>query len=1792
MLARIVGAVALLALAIVCVVFWRQHDGNTNNNSGPVTQDSKTGIRHASGQTVEWGNPSQEDIDYTKNARPTSRSSLLHLDLNRPPSERELRMAGNMGDPLSPTRHAEPSKIKDVAKRKLQEQDNLTFGKAIQAWNEHRYPEAVKMFEKHIEQFPDSPWKGEAKLHIGCAAQYTGRFDESAYYFGSIITETKPGMDIHQKARMRQAIIMYYQGKLSESKAAFAEALLTEPSHKRRTYASTWIRRLSQLEGHQTALRNCGQKALAHACRVMGDEKRAKALNQLSSAGDYGFTAAELRDTARKQGLDASAIWGSRVGLDKLPLPFIAHYNDHHYVSVQKVDAENVELYDSRIHRVTTMPRNSFRGQWSGLALVFQDVKSNVAIPSEKTLKEFYGGCCGQNAENGTKGDGESPNCGSSGSGNKKGRGLPVWTVNPINMNMIVLDTPMWWDAPHGPPVDFTLVYNSQEVLNNIEPLGSKWSFSYTSVYATELPNGSGQRHSVEIRGGNGFVAKFTPKTGTANEFNAPVGDSRILKQVLDQSNNPVPYTYELIVDSGAKYVFGPPNAQSVSSLLLSISKHGETVTLGYNAQAALTSVSHSLVATGSWNLFYNAQNRLDRIEDPFNRVASFSYDAAGNLTGQVDMGGIAYSYGYSRVNSQSDDALTAAQLADLQSSGAIEDYLDDPYTGDDGDGQLLLGELFLSSITLPTGTTKFLIEPSDGIGGTGYYPPTGAPMWQNYRITVTDPLGYQEEYYYQGGLSGLQKGWHRDKNQYRPNVNDDEIDDEPKTEWTYTVVEQLGVIKQITYPDGKTLKYNTFDNTNRKPTSIEDRNGKTHQITYNNQAEILTYTSPKNVVTTYEYAANGLDVTKVQRTYGGVTKTVAQFEYWPDRDLKKITNALGQTTSFTYFETNLPQTITEDVTGDAISVTYNAAKRPQQIKLGGITLTDLTYDSVGRVHTATDNSGYTVTSLYNGNNKFDRVTYPDGSYDKYHWEQHHVTQHIYFSSSNDIIRKTRWFYDGMSRVTGVMDHSGDLTSYQYDPVGNLVKLIDPKGNETLWQYDLLNQMVKKTYPDASTEQYTYHALGDMLTSTNRNGVVSSYTYDDHGNRLTRITPGVPTITFTYDDWDRVDTMVDGVGTTDYTFDDTGRPTQINGPWSNDTIIYTYHDAQRRVTRAINGVTEDRTTDVLGRLTILQNPLGQANYTYVGNSYRMHTMTQPNGMSTELDYHTVQDDVLLKTINNKAPGGAIISKFDYTYNDLNQVATWTRTLGAGATPSVLSLVYNARNQLQSAKLTENGSLTDAWHFTYDKAGNRQSKQRGLSVLSGQFNALNQMASFNAGGPAYFSGQLNEPADVTINGQVAKVASDNSFEAYVNLPAGSSTVTIEATDPSNNVATQQYQVTNSTTSSRVLTHDNQGNVLSDGLRTYEWDALSQLVAINQGTHRSEFIYNGVGERVEVIEKENGTVVSHKRYLWCGDAQPCEERDATTNATTARYYDNGEVRIGGTNAGNYFYTRDHLGSLRELVDSTGAVRARYDYSPYGERTKLSGDLESLWGFTGHVTHDPSDLILTLYRAYDPELGRWLSPDPIKEDGGINLYAYVGGDPINLWDPLGLWETGSYWGDVGQVYLGYGDSIAGTAKGVWGAVTSPIQTAKGIGHAVSNPGETWDAIKADYKCKSGSNRGWGNIIGDGLQTLTGTGGVVKGAKKLLTPPKTVIGRVKDLQKLGPGERHLLDRLPDLGNPKANWKQNSGVLRQEMNRGRPIRDASPGDTGGQFLNAERNLLQDRGWTYDSNTSHWNPPN
>jgi RHS repeat-associated protein len=277
--------------------------------------------------------------------------------------------------------------------------------------------------------------------------------------------------------------------------------------------------------------------------------------------------------------------------------------------------------------------------------------------------------------------------------------------------------------------------------------------------------------------------------------------------------------------------------------------------------------------------------------------------------------------------------------------------------------------------------------------------------------------------------------------------------------------------------------------------------------------------------------------------------------------------------------------------------------------------------------------------------------------------------------------------------------------------------------------------------------------------------------------------------------------------------------------------------------------------------------------------------------------------------------------------------------------------------------------------------------------------MNRIQSQDPGGTLRFSGTVDEAAKVTIQNKPAIVNADNTFGGTAMVSSGTSTVEVKATDYAGNTRTNTYEV-GVTGSSKAFTHDANGNMTGDGTRTFEWDGENRLVAINQGTHRSEFTYDGQSRRIRIVEKDNSVTTSDQRFLWC-NLEICEERDSTGSTTTKRFFAEGEQQ----GSDNFFYTRDHLGSVREITETSLNVSGRYDYSPHGRTTKISGDRDSSFTFTGHYSHAPSGLLQTHYRIYEPNLGRWLSEDPSGLSSGLNLYRYVENACVNLVDPTGL-------------------------------------------------------------------------------------------------------------------------------------------------------------------------------------------
>ena len=106
------------------------------------------------------------------------------------------------------------------------------------------------------------------------------------------------------------------------------------------------------------------------------------------------------------------------------------------------------------------------------------------------------------------------------------------------------------------------------------------------------------------------------------------------------------------------------------------------------------------------------------------------------------------------------------------------------------------------------------------------------------------------------------------------------------------------------------------------------------------------------------------------------------------------------------------------------------------------------------------------------------------------------------------------------------------------------------------------------------------------------------------------------------------------------------------------------------------------------------------------------------------------------------------------------------------------------------------------------------------------------------------------------------------------------------------------------------------------------------------NQSRFAYDGLGRRTQIIELQNGAYVSTNNFIWEDGQALAEQRDNTGTNVVKRFFGQGE-QISGT---NYYFTRDHLGSVREVTGTIGIILARYDYDPYGRMTPVSGAFDA--------------------------------------------------------------------------------------------------------------------------------------------------------------------------------------------------------------------------------------------------------
>jgi len=177
--------------------------------------------------------------------------------------------------------------------------------------------------------------------------------------------------------------------------------------------------------------------------------------------------------------------------------------------------------------------------------------------------------------------------------------------------------------------------------------------------------------------------------------------------------------------------------------------------------------------------------------------------------------------------------------------------------------------------------------------------------------------------------------------------------------------------------------------------------------------------------------------------------------------------------------------------------------------------------------------------------------------------------------------------------------------------------------------------------------------------------------------------------------------------------------------------------------------------------------------------------------------------------------------------------------------------------------------------------------------------------------------------------------------------------------------------------------------------------NRRIKINyQGSNNySQFTYDGFGHVVKIVETISGATTSTKQFVW-SEQQMREARDVSGNPT-AQYFSGGQT----SGASNYFYDLNHRGDVVGVTNSSGTPVSSISYDVYGRQAILAGISISDFGFTGLYWHQRSGLNVAVYRAYSANLGRWVNRDPVGERGGINLFQYVGGEPVSNLDRNGL-------------------------------------------------------------------------------------------------------------------------------------------------------------------------------------------
>jgi RHS repeat-associated protein len=848
-------------------------------------------------------------------------------------------------------------------------------------------------------------------------------------------------------------------------------------------------------------------------------------------------------------------------------------------------------------------------------------------------------------------------------------------------------------------------------------------------------------------------------------------------------------------------------------------------------------------------------------------------------------------------------------------------------------------------------------------------------------RITgITDPLGASLAY------------------SYDPRGDLVAFEDQVNTVTTFTYDDRHNLI-EIRDPLGRPALRSEFDSEGRLVATVDPR-GRRTEFGHDVAARVETITDAFDHVTTFVYDERGNILSQEQPVTIGGAAVVAQMHFAYDAQGNQIRvvdpdavrtdstfDAAGNRLSLAVdpLGLNLARSATYTAAGDVLTDTdpngdtskfvYDASANPTRwIDVDGRE-SALNYDSAGHITRFMDSNGRFTSVQYDASGNVTRRTDSRGNTMSFTYDANgnRLTSTV-FRTIDGSLRPltTSYQYDGLRRITAVIDPQGAITRTEYNAVGLKSKVVDPLGRETRFTYDEAGALIRVDHPDGTFGTFAYDLLGRVISTTDREGLTTETEYDEAGRAVARILPDDRTARTIYTPAGRIAAQlaIDG-SRTDYEYDGAGRMIVMRQPAVLDAVSGTTvrpewrfeYDAGSRRTAVVDpkgNRTQFIYDSVAGTVTA-RRPDGTESVEARDQWGRILTRTDPEGRQTTFAY--VADTSQLASVALPAPApGAERPTWRFDYDEIGNTLAQTDPLGR-----ITRFEYDAMNRLTRTVLPGG----QARSLRYDTIG----RLTGLTDFDGgvtgyAYDAADRLITKSLPGGSVVGYTF------TPGGRRSTVSDARGVTSYEYDAAGRLS---HRTQPGAGVIDYAYDDLDRVT--QVTT--------AGGATTYSYDALGRLTNVSGQDGATSYAYdltgnlaristpNGVVGSLTYDQNNQLTTLGYRRgnqpissfgYTYTPSGRRATA--AESNATTSFTYDRigrliGEVRAGTTPYAKQ-YEYDAVGNRTRSIANSLATNYTYDVN---DQLLSAGTVSFEYDARGNPTRRNDAGLLTTY-TWTPE------------------------------------------------------------------------------------------------------------------------------------------------------------------------------------------------------------------------------